>query len=204
MQPLVTIIIPTTLARKEFNDQIIKDYRAQDYPNKEVLFDYGHGCIGEKRNRLCKAAKGEIIIHFDSDDRYKPDWISRQVRLLLESEADMVGISQFKMIDYNADEGWMYTYVAMGVDYVAGATLCYRRSYWENNKFAEIQVGEDVVFSYGRTNGYIPKVVSGDYIDGFLCTMHEGNTSPRQIGNVGYRRLNEEEFKEVKSIWNLA
>lgn len=51
--------------------------------------------IGEKRNRLIEAATGEIIVHFDDDDYYAPDYIQTKVAALREQRADLLNLRGF-------------------------------------------------------------------------------------------------------------
>ncbi len=173
MYPLVTVITPSTIHRDAFNEQIKKMFALQDYPNKEHLFDLSPGNIGEKRNGLCEHAKGEIIIHFDSDDEYSPDWISRSVEALMKSGKDIAGLARALFYDKSANKFWFYTYPpGQGLH---GATLCYYKKFWEQNKFMNMQVGEDSQFIRGKD------YAAHRYTAGFTATIHEGNTSPRNI-----------------------
>ncbi len=207
MLPKVTVIIPTTLDRKDFNRQITEDFLSQDYENKTALFDYGNENVGVKRNRLCKIAPGDIIVHFDSDDNYKPDWIKNSVAILLCKDADITGLKAFNMYSQEHDASWTYDYGNGAQPFVTGATMCYWKKYWRGNPFQEIEKGEDVHFVYGTNSLVKPKVYAHGYIEGFLCSMHGGNTSQRDVWKENgkrYRRHSEEEMKVLKGLWGLA
>lgn len=196
MPPLVTVIVPTTPERRGYNEAILNNFIRQDYISKEILFDHGEGCIGWKRNNLCNRAKGEILIHFDDDDKYADNWISKSVEAILYSGADIVGLSKLNMYDPVKDIAYEYFHNSTPVSFLSGATLCYRREYWERNNFENIQVGEDSVFMYDQRLK-IAKIFDHGYVDGFLASIHSQNTSPRQLDNgFNYRMLREEE-KEV-------
>ncbi len=137
---MVTVITPTTTDRLHFNERIRELFAAQDYPNKEHLFDYDSGNIGAKRNRLCGIANGEIILHFDSDDYYAPDWISKSVKELLSAPCDMVGLSTAYFHSKSLNKTWQYVYPPH--ENMIGSTLCYYKSYWERNKFRDISAQE--------------------------------------------------------------
>lgn len=49
--------------------------------------------VGEKRNRLVAAARGDIIVHIDDDDFYAPDYVRFMVAALAEHKADFVKLS---------------------------------------------------------------------------------------------------------------
>jgi cellulose synthase/poly-beta-1,6-N-acetylglucosamine synthase-like glycosyltransferase len=173
MFPLVSVITPTTHDRAHFNERISRIFRAQDYQNKEILFDYGKGNVGAKRNKLCSLANGEIILNFDSDDWYAPDWISKSVAALLRFDCDMVGLSTAYFHSPTLNKTWQYVYPEN--ENLHGATLCYRKSFWEKNNYLNMQVGEDSQFVRKA------KFMSHGYVDGFISTVHEGNTSPKNI-----------------------
>ena len=201
--PLVSVIIPTTPDRAEYNQSILNQYLAQDYPNKEVLIDDKEGTVGAKRNRLCEQAKGEIILHMDSDDWYKPTWISESVDALQRSGAHITGLSTLYFFDKANDAMFKYDYGEYGPCWVAGATMCYWKSFWEQNKFVEINVGEDNSFVWGYGGALTPKVHSHTYIDGFLSLLHKGNTSPKHTDNSRWKVLEELKKENIKEWWNL-
>ena len=197
--PLVSVIIPTTADRQEFNANIEGLYSCQDYPNKELLLDYGPETIGEKRNNLCALAKGEIICHMDSDDLYKHDWISKSVDYLTKTGADVVGLSAFEMYDTETGIYWRYAYTGDERPWLAGATMVYKRSHWERSPFPKVSSGEDAYFCYGR-NGLVPIVAAHPYIAGFLSLLHKGNTSSK-LKCKRWKRLESPEKEIVNNRW---
>jgi len=180
---LVTVITPTTIDRERFNERIRSIVALQDYPHIEHLFDYDDGNIGTKRNRLCERANGGIIVHLDSDDIYAPDWVSRSVSALMASGKQVVGLSAFYLSD--GSKTWKYTYPHD--ENIVGGTFCYYKSYWDRRRFLSMQVGEDNEFVRGVDFG-----VHG-YIDGFLATIHAGNTSPKAVEAC-------ERYEEVEKV----
>ncbi len=193
-KPFVSVIIPTTHDRKKYNEDILNMYCRQDYPYKELLWDFSDEKIGTKRNMLCGRARGEVIVHFDSDDKYGDDWISRSVQCLIEKEADIVGLRKLNFYNEVTGEGWAYTYPSNMRAWCAGATLCYWRSYWERTLFYGIQVSEDTTFTNRTSN-----IWAHDYVEGFLASIHEGNTSRRNLGDgSSFRRCSEEENIKIR------
>ena len=113
-QPLVSCIMPT-YNRRAFVPQAIEYFLRQDYPNKElVIVDDGtdpvkeliptddcmryirlayRATIGEKRNRACEQARGDIIAHWDDDDWQAPQRLRYQVEALLRAGAALCGIN---------------------------------------------------------------------------------------------------------------
>ncbi len=51
--------------------------------------------IGAKRNALCEAAKGNIIVQFDDDDHYAPHYIERMLFFMNERGVDFVKLFGF-------------------------------------------------------------------------------------------------------------
>lgn len=175
MKPLVSIITPTTKDRYNFNIQCGNYANKQDYPYIEHLFDFSDKTIGDKRNALCQKAKGEIIIHFDSDDFYANDYVSKSVGYLISSKADVTGLCNAYFYHPHT---WLKKYQYKGTQgYAIGATLCYWREAWEKDKFKSISHGEDLYFLKNKI------VKPHNYIDSFIAMVHNKNTT----GTVKYK-----------------
>lgn len=185
----VTVITPTTPDREPFNERIRALVEYQDYPFIEHLFDYGDGTIGEKRNRLCEKATGEIIIHFDSDDLYAPDWVSRCVRELQDKIC--TGLRQFYYHDVLNDKGYLYSYPQNAQPYLGEATLAYYKSHWVKNPHLPIQSGE--------CRNLLKGAKEHSYIYGFVATLTGGNTSSQKNGSF-WRPV---EVSAVKRLYTL-
>lgn len=191
--PIVTVICPTTRDRKVFNDRIFDNFLKQDYPSKIFLYDFDEGTIGEKRNRLCEKAVGDIIVHMDSDDMYASNWITQSVVELMKNEADIVGLASMYFYKPDDKSVWLYTYGNATRPWIAGATMCYWRNLWKNNPFQPLDKNEDGMF---LLTAPATKILAHGYIDGFVATVHEGNTCKKTLENIRYRRLSEEEEEE--------
>lgn len=193
-EPIVSVIVPTTHDRKEYNERILNNFIRQDYQQKHLMFDFNSGTIGEKRNRLCKSAIGEIIIHMDSDDWYSDNWITKSVFDLQISKADIIGMTKFYLYDPVLDAAWMYTYHPAGSPWVTGATMCYRKEFWDANNFPPLQIGEDAGFCCKTKN-----IVAHNYAEGFIATIHSANTSKKLLHNeANYRRCTDAEEIEIR------
>jgi glycosyltransferase involved in cell wall biosynthesis len=193
--PLVTCIMPTC-DRHQFALGAIRYLLRQDYPNLEiVIVDDGAAAVapllpqdsrfrlirlpgkknvGAKRNIACAAARGEFIIHWDDDDWYPSDRVTRQIEALREGHADICGTSTLFYHDARSGPAWRYCYKGSGRAWVAGNTLAYRRSCWTVHPFPEIQVGEDSRFVWAD-----PRAKLRDLNDPNLCVarIHANNTS---------------------------
>ncbi len=100
----VSVIVPT-YNRTEYYSRLYQCFQHQTYDDRELLiyddsaerssyFDekgqenvkYFYSeqrlTIGEKRNFLIEKAEGEVIVHFDDDDYYSPQYIDFMINLL--------------------------------------------------------------------------------------------------------------------------
>ncbi len=196
---LVTCIMPTC-NRRTFVDGAIRNFREQDYPNLELLIVHDGAdsiedpvpadpriryirltekqILGDKRNFACAQACGEFICHWDDDDWYPANRVSRQVALLQSAGGQVCGTSQLFYYDPSLKRAWRYKYAGGGRAWVAGNTLLYLRSFWQAHPFASLQVGEDSRFVWADKQARIC-----DLKDPTLCVgrVHPGNTSRKTI-----------------------
>lgn len=181
MQPLVTVITPTTHDRSHFMPRLKEMVQAQTYPYIEHLIDDGIGTVGEKRNRLCERAKGSIIVHMDSDDLYSPIWVAKCVQSLLTSGADVVGLSVANFQEL--DTLHMYRYTYPDTESIHGATMCYYKEHAIMYPFPKIMEGEDNIFCKRK------RLYCHGYIDGFTATIHSGNTSKKNVTGERWEKV---------------
>lgn len=193
-QPLVTCIMPTA-NRPRFIILAINNFLGQNYGNRELLIVddgirpyYGlippspniryvyatpFGTIGRKRNFACENAKGDYIVHWDDDDSYAPDWISKSVEQLSSSGADITGLKNIILHSSYSNKEFVYQDNNTHQKWLCGATLSYRKSIWLKYQFADLQIGEDVDFLFNSGG----KISVMDYTEGFLANLHADNTS---------------------------
>ncbi len=201
-EPLVSCIMPTC-NRRSFVTQSMRCFLRQDYPNLElVIIDDGSDpvadcvpddarirylrldqkrTIGAKRNVGCEQARGEFIVHWDDDDWY-PSWrVAAQLRALIDRPADVCGTSRISYYDAAADRAWEYKYSGPGSGWVGGNTLAYRKTFWKENRFPDITIGEDTLFVLNNAG----QVVC-DLMEPSLCIamVHSGNTSAKDTGSA--------------------
>lgn len=200
---LVSCIMPTN-NRREFIPLAIQSYLSQDWPEKELividdgtdrveeLFDDVPGAkylfylepnlpahrpktpIGTKRNLACEMASGEVIVHWDDDDRSARNRISDQVRKLESSGKSVVGYNRIR--EASMFSGGMTEY-AVPEDMACGTSLCYRRDYWKSHKFMNTSFGEDWMFIEQAKE--LGELVTGDGRQFITSTAHPGNTCKR-------------------------
>lgn len=169
MQSLVSVITPTV--RAGMLEKCIDYFKSQDYPNKEIIIIPGEGSIGEKRNRGCAEAKGDIIVHFDDDDYYAPDYITKSVEHLQSTQSRITGLSSAYFYDKQANNAYLWEYHG-GMPYVCEATMCYYREVWQKRQFRHINSGEGQYF-LAHQAGVSPH----KHITSFVANLHGNNTA---------------------------
>jgi glycosyltransferase involved in cell wall biosynthesis len=114
-RPLVSVIVPT-FGRERLHPALLAMFQAQTWAPLELLVDddspapsacfasvadsrvrYTHraerSSIGVKRNRLASEARGEVIVAFDDDDYYAPQYVETMLGALEASGADLIKLS---------------------------------------------------------------------------------------------------------------
>jgi glycosyltransferase involved in cell wall biosynthesis len=213
--PLVSCITPTS-NRPQFLQRVISCFLSQDYSNCElIIFDDGRELsisnipdvpnihyyyakaaqeIGPKRNFLCSKAKGEIIVHFDDDDWYASDWISKQVSALITENADITGINNINYFSTVGNLVWKYKHTKNERNWVYGGTLAYWKSFWKKYPFKDMQTGEDNDFILNSK----AKIYAHDYTYGYLGTIHTDNTGIKLFENPAEKLQQEKWIKKIE------
>ncbi len=203
--PLVSCLMPTA-NRRRFAPHAIASFLAQDYANAElVILDDGedsiadlapddprvrylraprHRALGEKRNAVCEAARGDILLHWDDDDWYAPHRVRLQVDALLANRARVCGLDRVLFLDAAAAAAWEYAYPPGGAPWAYGATLAYRRDYWREHPFPNLTVGEDNAFTAAAAAGEL-LALNDNRI--FVGLVHPANTSVKNVHDARWR-----------------
>jgi glycosyltransferase involved in cell wall biosynthesis len=203
--PCVSCIMPTA-NRQKYLPLAVNYFLSQDYKNSElIIIDDGLqsaedllpkdpkiryyyippvGTIGKKRNYACELAKGEIILHLDDDDWYASDWITKHVNALTTSGADITGLNRVIFYSPALNQRYMYEDVEEDKPWLCGATMAYRKTFWENYKFVDLQVGEDYDFVWNSGGTIFPL----DYLGGFIAILHAHNTSIKPVENPRHKK----------------
>jgi len=200
--PLVSCIMPT-YNRRLFVPQAIRCFLRQDYPNLELLVvDDGpqpvadcipesdriryirldrKATVGAKRNLACEQARGEFIVHWDDDDWYPSDRVTRQISALRSRDHDISGTSRIFYYDVTTTQAWEYRYSHSNAAWVGGNTLVYRKTFWDHHRFADVQIGEDSRFVWSSGGRSLC-----DLNDPSLCvaTVHPENVSRKDLGGA--------------------
>lgn len=203
--PYVSCIMPTA-NRPNFVLLAINYFLNQNYRNAElIIIDDGKesmqslipnhhrvkyfytapiGSIGKKRNYACEKSSGEVIMHWDDDDFYAQGWITRQLIAMEESKADIVGLNRIMLFSPLINKYWEYFDPDKDRPWISGATMAYRKSFWENHKFNDINVGEDYDFIWNSGG----KIHSYEYPNGFVATLHAWNTTLKPFENPKHKK----------------
>src|SRR5690554_3223881 len=221
-QTLVSCIMPT-YNRRKFIPFAIEYFLRQNYTNKElVILDDGIDAIedlvpeeasiryyrldkkitlGEKLNKACEYAKGDVIAHWDDDDWYDSRRLTYQLNALQNKEAEVCGINQLLYFNLTTKHAYRYTYPANQKPWLLGSSLCYTKSLWANNPFANINVGMDALFVWGAPPNRV-KVLSDPTIA--VHMIHEDNVSPKKTNGSWWHTYPVEEIQKImQTDWNF-
>ena len=202
---LISCIMPTR-GRQEFAAAALDCYLSQTWRDKELIIlddadapSFPGGVelfgvvyermahrltIGAKRNIAVSRSQGEVIAHFDSDDYSAPGRLKDQMDRLIDGGAQVSGYNSMRFTD--GVQWWQYTGVE---DYALGTSLVYRRAYWERSPFPCEMVGEDTAFIVPARSSR--EIVTADAGEFMWATIHDGNTSPRDVTkeNAQWRKI---------------
>lgn len=170
-QPLVSCIMPTR-GRARFVAQALSYFRRQDWPARELIIVYedeqdlpeqglddarircvrmaAGSSIGAKRNEAVRQARGELIAHWDDDDWYADERLSRQLAPLLQGVADISGLNDILFMSLAHAEWWQASpalFRRLFVENVSGGTLVYWRRLWlHQGRYPPTSLREDADF----------------------------------------------------------
>ncbi|HUB31527.1 MAG TPA: glycosyltransferase [Bryobacteraceae bacterium] len=212
---LVSCIMPT-YDRRAFIPRALAYFARQDYPNRElIVVDDGTDCIqdlipvtpeiryyrlpsrtslGRKRNFACEQARGQLIAHWDDDDWYSPSRLRECVQTLAASGRPICGVAVPYFLDPVNRRSWRFHYTNSQSLWVAGSSLCYRRDYWMNHRFSEINVGEDTHFVFDARPGDAAALPDSST---FVALIHPQNSSPKHVQSTNWKVCPFEELTHV-------
>lgn len=190
------ILIPT-YNRKKFIKLIEHNINTQDYPfiKNIVIADDGDDdeyldintkynilyfkidrcSIGEKRNFLISKARSKYICMMDTDDLYKPEYISKSIFNLLYYDKDISGSSDMVIYDINTHKTYLQRCIYSHL--LNEATLVGLKSFFEYNKFKDSSKGEaDEIFKND-----ISCIKHTDINNIIVCVAHSNNTVDKSM-----------------------
>jgi glycosyltransferase involved in cell wall biosynthesis len=189
-----------TRGRAAFVAQSIRYFQRQDYPALELIIVYedesdlpagiddprircirmpARTSIGAKRNEAVRVAWGELIAHWDDDDWYGAQRLSRQAAPILHNLADVTGLNDMLFMARPLAEFWASSralFRRLFVENVSGGTLVFRRSLWEHHgRYPDTSLREDADFLLKTLRGGARLCrISGRSL--CIYVRHDGNT----------------------------
>ena len=175
IKPIISIII-TYYKKRSFILETFKAIKKQTYKNYELIFVYddedltdlkyikkhisvfkhykilvnkkNYG-VSKSRNIAIKRAKGKFIAFIDSDDLWKSEKLSTQIKLMINEKADISYTSYNVINEKNEILGTRN--VSGELDYrklskyceIGLSTVIVKKKYLKKNKFPEIKTQED-------------------------------------------------------------
>jgi len=158
--------------------------------------------IGAKRNALIERARGEIIVQFDDDDFYGPDYVRTLLTAMAEANADMINLRAWFVYDMRSEFfGYWNLMQRTGLHYVCSpdgvytvtldatnnfgladthlgwsGTSAFKRAVWDTHKFEDLNHNEDGTFGK-RVAGTHKFIGIEDRQTHFLHLIHRGTSS---------------------------
>ncbi|WP_316841435.1 glycosyltransferase family A protein [Pedobacter gandavensis] len=192
-RPLVSCIMVTGSNLQMIRNSI-SYFLDQNYPYKElIIIDDGHTCLKDKiqsyphvhyfhldsaassaskRNFGIFQSQGEIIMHWNDEDWYAPDWVYRQSNTLIFTQIHICGLHTASA--KRSDESYyqrLYGKSKTRIYSMAPSTLCYLRSFWDKYPIKDILNMEDADFV--RNSGGL--VYCHTYSAGYLEAFHKAD-----------------------------
>lgn len=166
------------------NNSCIKDILPDDSRIKYIRFDSKIATIGKKRNTGIEFCSNKVICFMDDDDYYFPDSIMNRVKVLLMYRKSIVGsvsINCINLIDNTSFStgGGIITFKNGDKAIICSeASLCFYKSYWEEQKFDETVICEEIIdFTRNRVDSFID--LHGSFI--IIAISHGSNMSNRAL-----------------------
>lgn len=155
--PLVSLLVPTR-DRRAYLPRVFDYLRRQDHPADQlemIILDDGRDPVqdlipddpriryahlgprvplGTKRNLLCEAARGDILLHMDDDDWQAPTRVSAAVHALEHTGHPVAG--QTVVAVWDLDTGHLHTTPSAGDRHAMAGTLAYTRDFWTTHPWA--------------------------------------------------------------------
>jgi glycosyltransferase involved in cell wall biosynthesis len=196
-------VITTTANRKQFIPRLIECYESQTYPKEKMewiilddnsdslpLFDslskmlpniryitHSPGKMGAKLNRLCKEAKGKIIVVMDDDDYYPPTRVTSVVDAFQQyPRKKIAGCSEVYM--YNVETGDVYVAGPYHNRHALNCTLAFRSTYLYDHSYDD---EEPCAVEAKFTNHFTEPMIQLPTNQTILHMIHSSNTFKQKM-----------------------
>ena len=177
------VSIITSTNRPQFFNNILRNYKNQLYPTKELIIILNKDrmeltkyrnlaqkyknvsiykipekeSLGSCLNFAVNKTKFPFITKFDDDDFYSPFYLTGQLKALHRSSADVVGKRAY-LAYLEARKLLILRFPKQQnkfVRFIAGGTILFRRRVFDHVRFPHVSLGEDVSFLMKcRAKGY--------------------------------------------------
>lgn len=213
-----------TFSQKELlivinKDEIDADYwkgRLEKFPHIHVLKREEDVTLGECLNDAAALAKYPILAKFDDDDYYSPDYLSHSLQVMKETGASVAGkaaIFVYFQLDklltlFRAQAGQQFL-KKKPREFLAGATLLFKKEVWEQVGFRSLNTGEDVEFQRDCLNDGF-KLYSGSCYDFAAIRYGSGHKHTWAVPDEVFRKHSrpiafvEDYGKYVREGWREA
>ena len=156
------------------------EYSFEQYAKKgfhKAFRDEEKQTLGEKRNRLNREAKGEILVAFDDDDFYFPERVSAAVTALRSNPTvDLAGSSEVYM--YFTDTKEILKIGPYGKTHATNGTMAWRKRYASSHMYDEaVAFAEEKSF----LDSYKNSLIQLNPMKVMLVMSHSDNTFDKSI-----------------------
>lgn len=218
-KPFVSICTPT-FNRRPFIPFIINCVKNQTWDNFEwIIMDDGTDSVqdcfqdipyakyfrlenkislGEKRNKMCHLAQGEIIVFMDDDDYYPPLRIQHAIETLQQHpNINIVGSSEMYIFFTSIQR--IVKFGPYCNNHATAATMAFRKSWFINHPFPNQSVGEECIF----LNNYTIPMIQLDPFKTILAFSHSHSTCDKNelLSNLDANKATMTDF--TLSNWNI-
>ena len=215
IQPLVSCLMPT-YDRRQFVPDAIRYFQRQVYPNKELMvIDDGTDAIGDlipedwrihyvrldkkitlgaKLNLGCERSQGSIVAHWNDDDWYAPWRLDYQLQALYKHGTDLCGINELFYFDLFSRQAYRFAYPNDQPVWLAGSTMCYRKTLWSGNHFADIDVGEDGLFAWATPRERLTVLEDSRFA---VFMIHNHNVCPKNTEGLWWHPYSVEKIQRL-------
>lgn len=203
----VSILIPT-YNRKRFEKLIEYNINCQSYTNIEGIYIADDSdvdeplhlnvnypihyyktkrCkIGDKRHYLANLAKGTYLINFDTDDFYKPNYISYSIYSLLKHNKECCGSAD--MVIFHKNE--FYIQRCMYLYMLNEGTMCMTKEFYNKcSKYVSTNSNESMEFLKQNI-----KTIMETKESLMCCVSHSNNTIDKNVWCVKETKCDKPSF----------
>jgi glycosyltransferase involved in cell wall biosynthesis len=153
------------------------DEASNRLPRTIYIRDEEKQTLGEKRNRLNREAKGDILVAFDDDDFYFPERVSAAVTALRSNPTvDLAGSSEVYM--YFTDTKEILKMGPYGQTHATNGTMAWRKRYASSHSYDEaVAFAEEKSF----LDSYKNSLIQLNPMKVMLVMSHSDNTFDKSI-----------------------